>query len=246
MSASKFQPIPAGTPIAAPTAVQAFQRRQIFPRAPVTNDSWSGGKEAQFSFRASGTDTLVCNQSRLVLKMHVRSDIATAGNVIAGAAGTHTRPPAESVRLAQDPVARAFSSARCSIGGVTITNTGADLQDVATLIGRTQGTKAGGDAGGSAGLLGFDSRMEHLDLDAGGHTVQSYHGFSRRNPKHKVLQDSQGQEFEVSTPLGNLLPFFLQDTTYLRDTGDIDCRFVVNSHFETDMLFTKAIGAAAR
>ena len=36
MSASKFQPIPAGTPIAAPTAVQSFQRRQIFPRAPVT------------------------------------------------------------------------------------------------------------------------------------------------------------------------------------------------------------------
>ena len=106
-------------------------------------------------------------------------------------------------------MARAFSSARCSIGGVTITNTGADLQDVATLIGRTQGTKAGGDAGGSAGLLGFDSRMEHLDLDAGGHTTQSYHGFSRRNPKHTVLQDSQGQEFEVSTPLGNLLPFFL-------------------------------------
>ena len=55
-------------------------------------------------------------------------------------------------------VARAFSSARLSLGGVTVTNTGADVQDIATLIGRTQGTKPGGAAGGSAGMLGFDDR----------------------------------------------------------------------------------------
>ena len=75
MSTDKFIPTPAGTPIAAPTSVQSFMRRQVFPRAPVTNDSWSGGREAHFSYRASGTDCFVATQSRLVLRMHVRSNI---------------------------------------------------------------------------------------------------------------------------------------------------------------------------
>eukprot|EP01045_Picozoa_sp_COSAG04_P013174 COSAG04_NODE_919_length_9421_cov_5.695130_8_plen_526_part_00 len=245
MSASKFQPIPAETPIPAPTAVQAFQRRQVFPRAPVTGAAFVGGKEAQFSFRASGTDCLVCNQSRLVLKCRVRSDVAANGNDLGAADGAFNRPPSAAVRLAQDPVARAFSSARCSIGGVTITNTGADLQDVATLIGRTQGTVAGGEAGGSLGCLGFDDRLHHNDLVAGGATVDSYHETASRNPKHTVLQDSGGQEFEISTPLGNLIPFMMQDQSYLRDC-ELDMRFVVSSHFKQDMIVTKALPAAAR
>ena len=177
--------------------------------------------------------------------MHVRSNIAGAGNQIAGGAAGFDRPPAKSVRLAQDPVARAFSSARLAIGGVTVTNTGADLQDVATIIGRTQGTKAGGAAAGSAGMLGFDQRLTHPEVVTGAATVLAYHTDATRNSKHQVLQDSGGLEFEVSTPLGNLLPFFMQDKTYLRDC-DFDARFVVNSHFQTDMLVTQAIAAAAR
>ena len=245
MSADKFIPIQAGTKVPAPTAVQSFMRRQVFPRAPVTNDSWAGGREAQFSFSASGTDCFVPSQSRLVLKMHVRSDVAGNGNAIAGAGGTHTRPPSKAVRLAQDPVARAFSSARLSVGGVTLTNTGADLQDIATIIGRTQGTKAGGAAAGSAGMLGFDQRMIHAELASGGETVQSYHTDADRNSKQQILIDSAGLEFEVSTPLGNVLPFLMQDTTYLRDL-ELDARFVVNPHFQTDMLFTKTIQAGSR
>ena len=245
MSSDRFIPTPAGTPIAAPTSVQSFARRQTFPRAPITNASWAGGSEAQFSFRASGTECFVPSQSRLVLKMHVRSNIAAAGNQIAGGAAGFDRPPAKSVRLAQDPVARAFSSARLAIGGVTVTNTGADLQDVATIIGRTQGTKAGGAAAGSAGMLGFDQRLTHPEVVTGAATVLAFHTDATRNSKHQVLQDSGGLEFEVSTPLGNLIPFFMQDKTYLRDL-DFDARFVVNSHFQTDMLVTQAIAAAAR
>ena len=245
MSSDKFIPTPAGTRVPAPTAVQSFARRQNFPRAPITNASWAGGSEAQFSFRASGTECFVASQSRLVLKMHVRSNIAGAGAQIAGAVGAFDRPPAKSVRLAQDPVARAFSSARLAIGGVTVMNTGADLQDVATIIGRTQGTKAGGAAAGSAGMLGFDQRLTHPEAAVGDATALSYHSVATRNSKHTVLQDSGGLEFEVSTPLGNLIPFFMQDKTYLRDL-DFDARFVVNSHFQTDMLVTAAIAAAAR
>ena len=126
MSQSKFIPTPAGTPVPAPTAVQSFARRQIFPRAPCTNDSFVGGKECQFTFRASGTDCLVTDQTRLVMKMHVRSNVSDNGAVTSAPGTDEFRyQPGDSLRMAQDPVARAFSSARMSIGGVTITNTGA-------------------------------------------------------------------------------------------------------------------------
>ena len=36
MSSDRFIPTPASTPIAAPTAVQSFARRQVFARAPIT------------------------------------------------------------------------------------------------------------------------------------------------------------------------------------------------------------------
>jgi hypothetical protein len=248
MSSDKFIPTPAGTPIAAPTSVQSFMRRQVFPRAPVTNDSWSGGREAHFSFRASGTDCFVATQSRLVLKMHVRSNIAEAGGELAGvpAGDTHKRPSLESVRLAQDPVARAFSSARLSLGGVTVTNTGADVQDIATLIGRTQGTKPGGAAGGSAGMVGFDDRMfQREETESADVANLTFTAQAERNPKQDILLEALGQEFEVSTPLGNLIPFFMQDKTYMRNT-EFDVRFVVSSHFDTDMLVTKAVPATAR
>ena len=245
MSADKFMPVPAGTKIPAPTAVQSFMRRQIFPRAPVTDVAWTGGKEAQFSFAARGMDTLVTSQTRVVLKMHVRSNIAQNGGQFAGGTAGFDRPPSASVRLAQDPVARAFSSARFSIGGVTVTNTGADVQDVATIIGRTQGTKAGAAAGGSAGALSFDNRMMHKELGAGVATVKSYHTDAERNAKHDIILNSGGNEFEISTPLGNLLPFFMQDRTYMRD-AELDVRLVVNSHFNVDMLMTQAVPAAAR
>ena len=248
MSADKFIPTPAGTKVPAPTAVQSFMRRQVFPRAPVTNDSWTGGREAHFSFRASGTDCFVPSQSRLVLKMHVRSNIADAGAELVGvpATDTHKRPSLQSVRLAQDPVARAFSSARLSLGGVTVTNTGADVQDIATLVGRTQGTKPGGAAGGSAGMLGFDDRMLHPEVEAGGDLGDlAFTAQADRNAKQDILIEAAGEEFEVSTPLGNIIPFFMQDKTYMRNT-EFDVRFVVNSHFETDMLVAKAIPAAAR
>ena len=59
------------------------------------------------------------------------------------------------------------------------------------------------------------------------------------------MLEAAGQEFEVSTPLGNLIPFFMQDKTYMRNT-EFDVRFVVSSHFGTDMLVTKAVPATAR
>ena len=87
MPQPKFIPTPAGTLVPAPTAVQSFARRQVFARAPCTNDSFVGGKECQFTFRASGTDCLVCDQTRLVMKLHVRpnvSDIHESPNHLLG------------------------------------------------------------------------------------------------------------------------------------------------------------------
>jgi hypothetical protein len=69
---------------------------------------------------------------------------------------------------------------------VTVTNTGADLQDVATIIGRTQGTKEGGAAAGSAGMLAFDGRMAHPEAAAGDATALSYHNACSRPGRCKL------------------------------------------------------------
>ena len=132
------------------------------------------------------------------------------------------------------------------LGGVTVTNTGADVQDIATLIGRTQGTKPGGAAGGSAGMVGFDDRMfQREETESADVANLTFTAQAERNPKQDILLEALGQEFEVSTPLGNLIPFFMQDKTYMRNT-EFDVRFVVSSHFDTDMLVTKAVPATAR
>ena len=82
------------------------------------------------------------------------------------------------------------------------------------------------------------------DMSAVG-TQSFHHEAADRNVKQAILQDTKGEEFEISTPVGNLLPLFLQDQTYLQNC-ELDLRFVVNSHFKEDMLFSKRIPQAPR
>jgi hypothetical protein len=71
-----------------------------------------------------------------------------------------------------------FSAGMLSINGTTIASTQANLADVSMLQLRTEHTKAGADAGGSAGLLSFSQKMTpedvidvNLDALAGGSTA---------------------------------------------------------------------------
>ena len=248
MSLSKFTPPPAGAAVKPLTNVSSYYRRQVFTRTPAVGDAFVGGKELQFSFSASGNDWFVGSESRLVVKLNVRStlDAAAGGSAeIAGATGTHKRHPKKSVRFATAAPARLFSSGRVSIGGTTIENTGADLAEIATIQLRTEGTKPGEAAGGAAGLLGFDQTMTHPELAAGAGTVLAYNTSAPRSDKHQLIIDRRGDDLELSIPLGMLFTFFRQTDSFLPNM-EFDVRLVVNPHFSNDALFTADIAAVPR
>eukprot|EP01046_Picozoa_sp_COSAG06_P007167 COSAG06_NODE_347_length_17007_cov_379.165306_3_plen_517_part_00 len=248
MSLSKFTPPPAGAAVKPLTDVSSYYRRQVFTRTPCTGDSFVGGKELQFSFSASGNDFFVPAESRLVVRLNVRSnlDAAAGGSAeIAGAAGTHKRHPKKSVRFATAAPARLFSSGRVSIGGTTIENTGADLAEISTIMLRTEGTKPGEAAGGAAGLLGFDQTMTHPEVAAGAATALAYNTTAPRSDKHQLLLDRRGDDLELSIPLGMLFAFFRQTDSFMPNM-EFDVRLVVNPHFSNDALFTADIAAVPR
>ena len=248
MSLSKFTPPPAGAAVKPLTNVSSYYRRQVFTRTPAVGDAFVGGKELQFSFSASGNDWFVGSESRLVVKLNVRStlDEAAGGSAdIGGATGTHKRHPKKSVRFATAAPARLFSSGRVSIGGTTIENTGADLAEIATIQLRTEGTKPGEAAGGAAGLLGFDQTMTHPELAGGAGTVLAYNTSAPRSDKHQLLIDRRGNDLELSIPLGMLFTFFRQTDSFLPNM-EFDVRLVVNPHFSNDALFTADLAAVPR
>ena len=247
MSLSKFTPPPAGTAVKPLTNVSSYYRRQVFTRTPAVGDAFVGGKELQFSFSASGNDYFVPAESKLVVRLNVRSNLdeAAGGSTdIAGATGTHKRHPARLFSSTAAP-ARLFSSGRVSIGGTTIENTGSDLAEIATIQLRTEGTKPGEHAGGAAGLLRFDQTMTHPEIAAGAATVGAYNTTAPRSDKHQLLLDRRGDELELSIPLGMLFAFFRQTDSFLPNM-EFDVRLVVNPHFSNDALFTADIAATPR
>ena len=248
---SKFTPPPAGAMLKPPTDVQSYYRRQLFARAPCTGASFVAGKECQFGWSASGNDVFVPQESRLVMKLAVRSNVQANGEAIAGSIpATHDRPPSKNVRFATNAIGQAFSSGRVSVGSggsTTVETIGADLADHGLLQLRLEGTKAGAEAGGSAGTLSFNQTMMHPAVAAAGGdaTTLSYSSPGVRSDKHTLIQTSEGREIELSVPLGILFRFFAQQKSYLRNM-DFDMRLVVSATAAADMLYTQLIEPQAR
>eukprot|EP01043_Picozoa_sp_COSAG02_P067460 COSAG02_NODE_10849_length_1846_cov_1.688609_2_plen_223_part_00 len=72
----------------------------------------------------------------------------------------------KSVRFATDPVTNMFSAGMLSINGTTISSHASNVADVSYLQLRTEHTKAGADGPGSAGLLSFNQKMTHEEVDS--------------------------------------------------------------------------------
>ena len=175
--ASPFTPPPAGTPVPPNTSARYYTRNQVFSRVPISGSNWTAGKQASFVTEATGGRYMVMNESRIVVKLKVKSGSLANGNEAASFAASNNKLE-KSVRLAADPVANMFSAGMLSINGTTIASTQANLADVSMLQLRTEHTKAGSDAGGSAGLLSFSQKMTpedvidaNLDALAGGSTA---------------------------------------------------------------------------
>ena len=114
---------------------------------------------------ATGGRYFVPSESRIVAKIKVRS--GTKGDTTAAKSYADAdRKLEKSVRFAADPVTNMFSAGMMSINGTTIASTQANLSDISMLQLRTEHTKAGADAGGSAGLLSFNQKMTPEDLNS--------------------------------------------------------------------------------
>ena len=175
--ASPFTPPPAGTPVPPNTSARYYTRQQIFSRVPISGSNWTSGKQASFVTEATGGRYMVLNESRIVAKIKVKSGSMADASEAASFAASDNKLE-KSVRLAADPVTNMFSAGMMSINGTTIASTQANLSDVSMLQLRTEHTKAGADAGGSAGLLSFSQKMTpediidaDLDAFAGGSTA---------------------------------------------------------------------------
>ena len=149
--ASPFTPPPAGTPVPPTTSARYYTRQQIFSRVPISGTNFTAGKQASFILEATGGRHLVLNESRIVAKVKATNSAGT-GKL------------EQSVRFATDPVTNMFSAGMISVNGTTITSTAANLTDISMLQLRTEHTRAGADAGGSAGLLSFNQKMCREDL----------------------------------------------------------------------------------
>ena len=298
--ASPFLATPAQTPIAPTSNARYYYRRQIHSRVPITASNWSGGKTAQFNFEASGGHMLVPNESRLVMRIKVTD--STNGKL-------H-----KSVRFATDPVTNAFNAALLSVNGTTVSSTASDLKDISLLQLRTEGTKSGEQAGGSAGLLSFNQKMTHEETPAkvrnflcaegnGGTGTESddnsafaiglgmFSTKDERNDKHQLLLNNASALFtpeghlrsgnsgvtganmpkitpdfagaaeidltavagnlaitkqvasapiEISTPLGQMVPFLRQGRTYLPDM-QFNLALTINPDYASDMFFSERL-----
>ena len=161
--ASPFVGTPAGTPVPPTTSARYYTRNQVFSRVPISGTNFTSGKQASFVTEATGGRHLVLNESRIVVKFKAKSGTLStshpAPNFLAA-----DRKVEKSVRLAADPVTNMFSAGMLSINGTTIASTQANLADVSMLQLRTEHTRAGADAGGSAGLLSFNQKMTPNDV----------------------------------------------------------------------------------
>jgi hypothetical protein len=193
---SPFTPPPAGTPVPPNTSARYYSRQQIFSRVPITGNQFQAGKQCSFVVESTGGRYLNLAASRIVAKLKV-TNTANDGKL------------EKSVRFATDPVTNMFSAGMFSINGTTISSTASNLADISMLQLRTEHTRAGADAGGSAGLLSFNQKMTQEDrtsalidgtaggtdstkVDAGAADTlaalpQVYHTTDERSDKHELL-----------------------------------------------------------
>ena len=165
--ASPFTPPPAGTPVAPNTSARYYTRNQVFSRVPINKDNWSSGKQPSFILEATGGRFIDFANSRIVAKISVKSGSTNADAAIAAARyGVADKKLEKSVRFATDPVTNMFSAGMLSINGTTISSHASNVADVSYLQLRTEHTKAGADGPGSAGLLSFNQKMTHEEVDS--------------------------------------------------------------------------------
>ena len=258
--ADMFTTPPAGTPLAPNNNVRYYYRRQIQTATPSTKDEHVAGRECAWRFAASGQHAFVPQESRLVAKVRVQK--STDGGA------TYDAAPEASVRYAADPLSRLYDQARLSINGTTVASTATNLQEVANIQLSLEGTKAGGMACGSAGLLSMDQRMHHPDATSSGVGTDTYAtdmgtgavtatptaydiaatGNAERedrNMKHDILLQRGSGIHEISSPLGQMFPFFRQNSAFLRNM-ELDLRLVVSATGAEDALVTETIPAQPR
>jgi len=218
---------------------------------------------------------MVMNESRIVVKMKVKSGSLANGNEAASFA-TSNKKLEKSVRLAADPVANMFSAGMLSINGTTIASTQANLADVSMLQLRTEHTKAGSDAGGSAGLLSFSQKMTpedvidaNLDALAGGSTAgktnssdaetraglpTNYTTPDERSDKHELLLNNfsgnaKANDGSDADSLEISVPlgqlFPFARTEYFIPNVQTRLDLTVSDSFRTDMFFTEVLRGQA-
>ena len=175
--ASPFQAPPAGTPVPPNTSARYYTRQQVFSRVPISGSNWTSGKLASFVLEATGGRYFVPSESRIVMKLRAKSGSMANGTEAASFA-TSNKKLEKSVRFATDPVTNAFSAGMLSVNGTTVSQNAANLSDISRLQLRTEHTRAGAEAGGTAGLLSFNQKMTQedfqstfLDAAAGGSTA---------------------------------------------------------------------------
>lgn len=164
--ASPFTPPPAGTPVAPNTSARYYTRNQVFSRVPINKDNWTSGKQASFILEATGGRYIDFANSRIVAKISVKSGGAAADNAAKPNYASADKKLEKSVRFATDPVTNMFSAGMLSINGTTISSHASNVADVSYLQLRTEHTKAGADGPGSAGLLSFNQKMTHEEVDS--------------------------------------------------------------------------------
>ena len=255
-----FTTPPAGAPLAPNNSVRYYYRRQVFTATPSTKDDHVAGRECSWRFAASGQHAFVPQESRLVAKVKVQKSV--------DGGTTYAAAPEASVRYAADLLSRLYDQARLSINGTTVASTATNVQEVAHIQLALEGTQAGGAACGSAGLLSMDQRMHHPDAASTGVGTDGYatdmgtgavtavptqfdataagnREREVRNMKHDILLQRGSGEHEISTPLGQLFPFFRQSSAFLRNM-ELDLRLVVSATGAEDALVTETIPAQPR
>ena len=149
------------------TSARYYTRSQVFSRVPVNKDNFTSGKQASFILEATGGRHIDFANSRIVAKLSVKSGSTNADAAVATANyGVADKKLEKSVRFATDPVTNMFSAGMLSINGTTISSHASNVADVSYLQLRTEHTKAGADGPGSAGLLSFNQKMTHEEVDS--------------------------------------------------------------------------------
>ena len=92
------------------------------------------------------------------MKLRAKSGSMANGTEAASFASSNKKLE-KSARFATDPVTNAFSAGMLSVNGTTVSQNAANLSDISRLQLRTEHTRAGAEAGGTAGLLSFNQKM---------------------------------------------------------------------------------------